>query len=226
MKLKLLIATAAVAVAAFPAQAQDTGGTGTFTGPRIQAQAGLDRVGLQVRDVRSFNGRGDFGGSQQDNEPSYGGEVGFDFDLGGFVVGAYAGADFSNAAEVFTTPRAVTLEADRNLYAGARVGIVLGDRAMVYGKGGLSRGNVDVTFGPGAVTTGFDDVDGERDGYHFGGGVEFALTQNFYIRGDYTHTEYDEINLGTLGVIGQTTSPQFEQRFNRNSITAAVGIRF
>ena len=222
MKLKLLFAVAA-AVAAFPAQAQETGGT--FTGPRIQIQGGWDRAGIQIRDVRQFQGRGDFGGSQHDNEISYGGELGFDFDIGGFVVGAYGGIDFSDASETFVAPRAVTLSAERNIYAGGRIGIVAGDRALIYGKGGYSRGDLEVEFGAGAATTGFEDVD-DRDGWHVGGGVEVAVTDMVYVRADYTHTTYDDVPLGTLGVTNLAGNPVFEQRFNRNQVTAAIGIRF
>jgi outer membrane immunogenic protein len=138
MKLKLLL-TAAAVFAAVPAQAQDAAsdagaGNGTFTGPRIQAQVGWDRTGINIADTRNFGGRGDFGqGSEQDNEVAYGGEVGFDFDLGGFVVGVYAGADFSNAAEGFdfntaTPPQPrILIESDRNAYVGARLGFVAGE---------------------------------------------------------------------------------------------------
>lgn len=226
MKLKLLIAAAAVC-AAFPAQAQDTGGT--FTGPRIQAQVGWDRVGINIQDQRNFGGRGDFpGGSEQDNEVSYGGEIGFDADLGGFVVGAYAGADFSNSNEPFdfnsaTTPPTarLTLEAERNLYAGARVGIVAAPNILLYGKGGFSRGRLQDQRN-GTPTINYPTNEDNFDGYHFGGGLEVALGRMFYIRADYTHTRYE-----TLDLPAQTNAAQrLELHFNRNQITGAIGVRF
>lgn len=234
MKLKLLL-TAAAVFAAVPAHAQDadsdTGaGNGTFTGPRVQAQVGWNRIGTAIADTRNFGGRGDFGqSSEQDNEVAYGGEVGFDFDLGGFVVGAYAGADFSNAAEGFdfdtatpAEPR-ILLESDRNVYVGARLGFVAGDRAMIYAKGGLSRATLDESNPSGTTRTiNFPTGEDEFDGYHFGGGVEFALTEMFYVRADYTHTKYEDMALPAQ------TDPNrdLELRFNRNQATLGFGIRF
>lgn len=231
MKLKLLFA-ATVAFAAFPAQAQDAAsGNATFTGPRIQAQVGWDRVGLNLQDTRNFGGRGDFttGPSDQDSEVSFGGEVGFDADLGGFVIGAYAGADFSQAAEGFNFDTAtpaqprILLEADRNYYVGARLGFVAGGRAMIYGKGGYSRATLDESNPSGvARTINFQTGDDEVDGYHFGGGVELALTEMLYVRADYTHTRYDSRALPVQPTPAQT----LELTFNRNQVTGAIGIRF
>jgi outer membrane immunogenic protein len=226
MKLKLLLAATA-AFAAVPAQAQDEA-VADFTGPRIEGHVGWDRVGLQNRDVRQFGGRGDFGPSDQDNGFIGGGELGFDAQIGGIVLGAYVGADFSEAEERIETDF-VHLRADRNLYAGARAGFALSPGVMVYGKGGLSRGNLDVRFlanAPVAIQNAFnnDDIE-ERDGWHFGGGIEMNMGSMFYGRFDYMHTRYERIPLGSLGR-GGTTSPVYEQRFTRNQVTAGVGLRF
>jgi outer membrane immunogenic protein len=233
MKLKLLLAAAAV-FAAVPAQAQDTEtGNATFTGPRIQAQVGWNRTGINIFDTRNFGGRGNFGaGSEQDNEISYGGEAGFDFDLGGLVVGAYVGGEFSNNSEGFNfttatatvpaTPR-LLLEMDRNLYAGGRVGVVAGGRALIYAKGGLSRTTLEESNPAGtARTVNFPTGDQDLDGIHFGGGVEVALSEMFYVRADYTHTRYDDMALPVQTNPAET----FELHANRNVVNFAVGVRF
>lgn len=227
MKLKLLFAAAA-AFAAFPAQAQDEV-VADFTGPRIEAHVGWDRTGIQNRDVREFAGRGQFGPGNQDNGFIGGAELGFDLQAGGLVVGAYLGADFSETEERIETDF-VHFRANRNLYAGLRAGVSVSPGAMLYAKGGLSRGNLDVELlagAPAAITTAFNDDDiEERDGIHFGGGVELNMGSMFYGRIDYMHTRYDSVELGNLGRTGPTTNPSYEQRFNRNQVTAGVGIRF
>ena len=228
MKLKLLLAaaTAFTGFAAAPAQAQD-GVVADFTGPRIEAHVGWTRVGLENRDVREFGGRGDFGPADQDTGFIGGGELGFDFQAGGLVVGAYVGADFSETEERFET-EFVHLHANRNLYAGVRAGFAVTPGVMLYGKGGLSRGNIDVEFlanAPAVMQAAFDDDVEERDGIHFGGGAEFNMGSMFYGRLDYMHTRYDRVDLGSLGRGGAIT-PSYEQRFTRNQITAGVGLRF
>jgi len=227
MKLKLLLAAAAAFVA-FPAQAQDEV-VADFTGPRIEAHVGWDRVGIQNRDVRQFAGRGDVGPSDQDNGFIGGAELGFDVQLSGLVVGAYVGADLSETEERIETDF-VHFRSDRNLYAGARAGFAVGPGTLLYAKGGLSRGNLDVEMlagAPAAITTAFadDDIE-ERNGIHFGGGVEMNMGGMFYGRIDYMHTRYERIDLGTLGRTGPTTNPSYEQRFTRNQVTAGVGLRF
>ena len=216
MKLKLLFAAAAAFVAT-PALAQDDydgdGVGGAFTGPRIEAHVGWDRTGLNIYNNRNIGGRVFEGTTQNDNGLLFGGEVGFDADIGGFVIGAYGGADFSDNDENFLTQN-VTIKANRNLYAGARIGMVLGDRAMVYAKGGLSRGRLQQDFRAGANTAAFA---GSRnpDGWHFGGGVEVSAGM-LYFRGDFMHTQYETHQLGN----------NLEMRFNRNQVTAGVGVRF
>jgi len=227
MKLKLLL-TAAAAFAAFPAHAQDDV-VADFTGPRVEAHIGWDRVGIQNRDIREFAGRGDFGPSDQDNGFIGGAELGFDFQMSGLVIGAYIGADISETEERIETDF-VHLRANRNYYAGARAGFAVSPGALLYVKGGLSRGDLDVEFLNGAtapIQAAFNDDDvQERDGIHFGGGVEMNMGSMFYGRIDYMHTRYDRIELGTLGRTGTTTNPLYEQRFTRNQVTAGVGIRF
>jgi outer membrane immunogenic protein len=219
MKLKLLFAAAA-AFAATPAMAQDDygsdgadGGVGAFTGPRIEVHAGWDRTGVNIFDVRDFGGRTQIGGSQSDNGIFFGGEVGFDAEMGSLVIGAYGGVDFSDNDENFVAQN-VTIKANRNIYAGARLGIVLAPRVMVYGRGGYSRGRLHQEFRAGANTASFA---GSRnpDGWHFGGGVEVNAGM-VYFRGDFTHTTYDDHDLGN----------DLELHFSRNQLTAGVGIRF
>lgn len=229
MKLKLLLAaaTAVSAFAAAPAQAQDEV-VPDFTGPRVEVHVGWGRVGLENRDIREFGGRGDFGPAEQDNGALGGVEAGFDFQAGGLVIGAYVGFDLSETEERFETDF-VHLRANHNLYAGARAGFVLSPSVMIYGKGGVSRGDLDVEFlanAPGAIQTAFDDDVEDRDGIHFGGGAEFNMGRNFYGRLDYMHTRYDRVDLGTLGRTGVTTNPSYQQRFTRNQVTAGVGLRF
>ena len=226
MKLKLLIAAATVAFAAVPAQAQGLGGT--FTGPRIQGQVGWDRTSINVRDTRNFNGRGDFGSpSAQDNSVSYGGELGFDFDLGGFVVGAYGGIDFSDTDEEYTA-LGTTITFDRNIYAGVRAGVAVSPNALVYGKGGYSQASLENTFAPtvSAANQAAFNAEDEPDGWHYGGGVEIASGSGLYGRLDFTHTKYDDLTLGSLGQVGVTTSPVYERRLNRNQLTLGIGFRF
>jgi outer membrane immunogenic protein len=201
-------AVAAIAAAA-PASAQD------FTGPRIEARAGWDGTSINIRDTRDFGGRGTFGASSYSSDFLFGAEAGFDVQVGRLVVGAYGGIDITDADEPFQR-ELVTFHTSRNITVGGRIGYAFGPRVLVYGKAGYSNGRLTPTFQTGANQAPYAGFDRDRDGMHFGGGVELAVRQGLYVRADYTHHSYDEFDLNT------TT----ELRFKRDQISGAVGFRF
>lgn len=206
MKAIIFAAFATVAIAS-PAAAQ------TFTGPRAEVRVGGDSIGVNTEDQRDFNGRGSFGGSNKSTDFSFGGEVGFDVQVSQFVVGAYAGADITDVEQ---SQGLVNFRTGRNFTAGARAGFAISPSALLYVKGGYSNSRINVDFAPGAVQAPFANFKRNRNGIHFGGGVELAVTQRVYARADYTHTLYKDFRLG----------PNNEFRFNRNQLMGAVGIRF
>lgn len=214
MKAAFLIAGAAVAAAATPASAQDAG-TGDFTGPRIEARVGYEFTSAGIRDVRTFDNRGTFGGSPSGEQVTAGAEVGYDMQLGGIVVGAYAGVDFSDVS--IRSPRQpLTFEAGRNFTAGVRAGVALQANVLLYAKGGYSNGRLNVEFQPGANQAPFANFDRDRSGYHLGGGVEIPVLTNFYVRADYTHTRYERFNYDANNEI----------RFSRHQLLGGIGVRF
>ena len=68
---------------------------------------------------------------------------------------------------------------------GARIGGVIDDRYLIYGRFGWVRTNAE------ASVTGFGSEDEDFDGFRFGGGAE-AIWGNFGYRAEYTYTIYDD----------------------------------
>lgn len=206
--LSIIAVSAAAAAAAVPASAQ------TFSGPRVEGRVGWDGTSISILDIRDFNGRGTFGGSSTSSDFVYGAELGFDVQAGSMVFGGYAGIEGSGTEE--TEEGNITFETGRNLTAGGRAGFMLNPNLLAYGKAGISRGRLTPTFGTGANSAPFANYSRNRDGFHFGGGLEFALQRGFYVRGDYTHTKYEEFEIDA----------NTELRFTRNQVTGAIGFRF
>ena len=68
----------------------------------------------------------------------------------------------------------------------ARVGGVIADKYLIYGRVGWVRTNFELS----ASDLGSDDE--YFDGIRFGGGVETILWDNFSVRAEYTYTIYED----------------------------------
>jgi len=214
MKNKIFIIAASVGVAAVaaPAAAQN------FSGPRVEGRIGWDGTNISIKDTRDFGGRGNFSSGSTASDLSIGGEVGFDVESGWLAFGGYAGVDLGENDEPFPD-RAVVLETGRNFTAGGRVGYVVSPTVLLYAKGGYSNARVRAQFTSGATAaqrSALAGFDRDRNGFHAGGGAEFAVAQSFYGRLDYTHHKYKDFQVDANS----------ELSFRRNQVTAAIGYRF
>jgi outer membrane immunogenic protein len=176
---KLIIGAALAAGFTTPVMAQN------FSGPRVEARAGWDNLGI------STNIDGD---KESDDKSgvSFGGEAGFDGAFGGNgVLGAYAGLDFATTKDcVKEGTEQGCIKAGRNITVGVRGGFVAG-AALIYAKGGYSNGSLKLTYTDTAFPADNFSFSDQADGFHVGGGVEFALGTNSYAKAEYVYTDYN-----------------------------------
>lgn len=202
MKLALLAAAAATLVTASPAFAQ-------FTGPRIEGRLAYDSVEATIE-------TGDPLETGDEQAISYGGELGYDLQLGPAVIGAYAGLEGSNlrtCQEVFGDDEGC-IGQGRNLYVGGRVGFTVLPRVLLYAKGGYSNGSVDVSYDGGGI--GDFEASESFDGYHLGVGGEVALVSGLYGRLEFVKTDYGEFRF----------DPETFAEFDRDQLMVGLGLRF
>lgn len=232
MKFQLMIAAAAASLVAAPAYAQD------LTGFRVEARGGWEKVGVDATipnpdDDEDVEGDEFLTGSDNDSGLTYGVELGFDAQVGSsLVLGAYAGADFSDSGicgELIEDDLACT-GIERTFTIGARAGVPLGERSLVYVKGGFSHGKLETTYDfdvtdndddtPGAIAE-FSDTLG---GYHVGGGVEVGVTQSLYLKLEYLYTDYGSQSY----LLGDDAAedPTIKVGSDRHQVVAGVGFRF
>ena len=193
-KMIMTAALLASAAAATPAMAQDAA---PFTGPRAEVIVGWDHVSDDTLNNSSRDG------------VTYGGAIGYDFQSGGTVFGVegeVTGATTRDTAEnVLVAGDSLRVKAGRDLYAGARVGFVVGDRALVYAKGGYTNARFDARYTSGATTVRDHDT---ADGWRLGAGTEVKLTNKVYGKAEYRFSKYDSIDV------------------ERHQVVAGLGVRF
>lgn len=163
----LYVAAAAAALTATPAFAQDA--TPAFSGGHIEAIGGFDSI---------------HGGGDSQSGLAFGIAGGYDFRTGGAVIGIELEAVESTVSDS-------GVEASRDLYAGLRVGGVIGERGLLYAKAGYT--NARASFGGTGVNF---------DGIRAGAGLEWMLGSNFSIRGEYRYSNYEDGLSRHQGLVG------------------------
>lgn len=193
---------AALALAAAPAFAQ--GAPQNFNGPFIGIQGGWqqDRLGVNV---------GIDSGSLKTDGFAYGGQVGYDLRAGSnVVIGAEASLTGTSGS---TTFEGVELGVGRTINATARLGYVLGDKHLIYARGGYSNARF-------TVDDGFDKEGDNRDGFTIGAGYEQAVATNVSARVEYNYSDYGSENLGDID------GARASAGLSRHAVTAGLNFRF
>lgn len=194
------LATSALAAAAAPAAAQTAQ---PFTGFRVEGLIGYD----------SLNDRHGQDGSSSDGV-LYGAGIGYDIPAGPVILGAegeITGSSSDTRSNGIRVPGdEFRLGAGRDLYAGARVGYVISPVAMGYLKAGYTNAKFDARYTTAGVTTANEQ---EVGGYRLGAGLEYAISLNTFVKGEYRYSHYDEMD-------GVGINP------NRHQLLAGLGLRF
>ncbi|RXD02571.1 porin family protein [Sphingomonas sp. UV9] len=163
----------------------------TFSGPHVEAVVGL-----------SHESREELNRDLKDDSLAYGGGGGYDVRTGNVVVGVLGEISGTTNKDCGTydikaTPQTpgfagrLCARAQRSLFAGARVGYVLGDHTLGYVLGGYenvrSKWSVDGTI---------DGVDAKRsdhasdDGFRVGAGFEHAVSDHAFIKAEYRYSRF------------------------------------
>lgn len=193
--MRFLIASALLASAALatPAFAQDSTPAPVegkeFQGFKVGAITGVDHVTYPGESATGL---------------SYGGTVGYDYQSGNIVLGVegeVSGATTKDCqTSVLVAGDKACLKAGRDLYAGARAGVVVGGKTLLYIKGGYDNGRLVNTYS----TTGFSSKIGDNsDGWRVGGGAEINVSDKIFARAEYRYTNYSDSTLSRhQGLVG------------------------
>ena len=130
----------------------------------------------------------------------FGGQIGYDWQLGNFLIGAVGDISFVDVEDIVngdsTSPGTPNYTFTRELSflaTGRLRGGVTFDRFLAYVTGGVAYGNFDFEFdtASAAVLGNVTDPDEDAWGYTVGGGVEAMLTQRVSFGVEYLYTDLD-----------------------------------
>ena len=137
-------------------------------------------------------------------------QVGYNYQLGAFVLGVEGDFSFADVKWTEDDPFGngnsnASLKNDYFATAAARVGYAF-DRFLVYGKGGIAftRDKYDISDGTGGTATGSFN----RTGWMLGAGLEYAVWENWSVKAEYDYLHFAGIDetLDTSGGLTATTA--------------------
>lgn len=209
MRLSHTIALGAAAFAATPALAQEPG---PFTGAHFEALVGYDHLSVD-------NGAS----SNTSDGVQYGAAAGYDFQFGQLIAGV-EGELSESTSRVFGFNVArpgdfQRLEADRDIYVGARLGYAIAPTTMLYVKGGYTNLRLKSRYDDG-IGGRFSESD-SIDGWRAGAGIEQKLNlfgPGGFVKAEYRYSKYSNLDLAIPGPVGLDV--------DRHQVVAGVGIRF
>ena len=181
-KMKLVRVGAFTALALFAAQQANAQ---SLHGVRAEADVGIDRF---------------YSEGNHDDHVGWGGEIGADFDLGGFVVGPYG--SFWNARGENVTrdgPGVAYRKSFEEWGAGLRAGTLITPSTLLYVKGGWVINEQRKYFNADPVATpGIPVNDAYGDyynhyrtrGWQVGAGIEQDVSNMFYVKGEGRYSNY------------------------------------
>ncbi len=168
MKKLVLVGAALLVLSAAPAMAQ------SFDGPYVGVQAGLNHDIAIATDKDSVVG-GVFAGYDREVAPN-------------IVLGAEGG--FSIAASDRIGPagtNAATIDPEYSFDLSARAGYVVGEKNLLYVRGGYANTRGDLSTTVANVTT---TTKTTYDGWFVGSGIERKLTDNVSARVEYRFNDF------------------------------------
>lgn len=215
----LLVAGSALVVST-PVLAQSIGDA-SFTGPRVEVIAGYDAssAGSTADDNRNTD-------DQSIEGVLYGAALGYDFNAGGVVLGLEGEYSRSTADTDFQAGGlgglgVGSLDTGRDLYAGARIGVVAQPNLLLYAKGGYTNARYELNAASG---TGTFEQNIKAEGYRLGAGAEYAMTPNTFAKIEYRYSNYSDAEVRFGNAANDTVS--FDIDTDRHQVVAGFGLRF
>ncbi len=159
-----------------------------------------------------------------------GAHVGYNLQIAQWVVGLEGTVDGSSLTGTRTSATGITMttRAETQGSIRARIGIAF-DRVLIYGTGGAAFAGITNRYTDTAGITGIigtSETDSKtRSGWTVGGGLEYAITNNWSIRAEYRYSDFGRspdfpFTAATLGNVA------FNHHLKENQVQAGFSYKF
>jgi outer membrane immunogenic protein len=203
----------------------------TWTGYYLGGQIGYEFGRSSAVVTTAATGAALTGGTGSANGAVGGGHLGYLLStqsiLGGFGTGGVIGIEgdvdgtYARAALTYGVLNQTLYQPIQGSVR-ARAGVAF-DRVLVYATGGVAFGEVQNNY-VNALTGATDHYVNTRIGYTVGGGVEYALSNRFSVRGEYRYTDYGSYtDVLTTSLAG---APYAHRRDTDNRVQAGFSYKF
>jgi len=182
--------------------------TGFYVGAHVGYGWGQEKLGFPaIGYSTSFSPKGVVGG----------GQIGYNYQINQFVLGLEADVDGTGMSKTSFDPVTGAAYGSQIPVEGSvrgRFGIGW-DRALLYATGGLALGQEKTTFTPpgASFTRGLS-------GWTVGGGIAYAVTNNWSMRGEYRFTQFERVN------DTPPASPTISHRLDEHAVRVGVDYKF
>jgi outer membrane immunogenic protein len=153
-----------------------------------------------------------------------GGTSGYNYQIGSIVLGMLGDADWASVAGSTSCPTPTLTCSTHAYYLGSsrvRIGYAV-DRVLIYATGGL--GSADLKYRTFTSATGADanaPYSAWEFGYVFGGGIEYALDNNWSVKAEYLYYGF-----GTSSAPAGTLSGGSNTALRTDIQTIKVGLNY
>jgi len=158
-----------------------------------------------------------------------GGQLGYNLQRGAWVYGVEVDISGSNADGSTTIFDAIAGSTDQSKQSLRWTSLLTGrigyafDRSLVYAKGGFAFGGARLEARDLTANT-FASANYTKTGWTVGGGVEYALTRSWSVRGEYDYVALGTKNLSLTDNTGTTQAVQV--KLDAHQFKAGLNYRF
>lgn len=127
-----------------------------------------------------------------------GAHVGYNLQINRWVLGIEGTVDGSNLNKSFVVGVCPLFCGNATTDIGiqgsvrGRLGVAF-DRVLLYGTGGVAIADITNTYDTTAFGGGFARIGGTRVGWTAGGGIAYAVTNNWSVRGEYRFSDFGKV---------------------------------
>jgi len=213
----------------------------TWTGVYIGGQIGYAWGNQNITWGDGFGAFGSF--SEPANGVIGGAHVGYNLQLGQWVVGLEGDVDGSSISKnnnprsffdpvlggVFVSGANVNSTANIQGSIRGRVGVAW-DRVLLYGTGGVAFAGVNTTVNVPFVTAvfpgGYANASSTRVGWTVGGGIEYAITNNWSVRAEYRYADFGHNTWYPTTAFTFDPAVYVQRRFTENRVQVGFSYKF